>query len=245
MQAFKLIRQMMPEEKKNDLFIVGDAHQRIYRHKVVLGQCRINIRGRGRKLRINYRTTDETRKWAVGLLKGVNVDDLDGGTDDQKGYKSLLHGVMPDVRHFNTFQEEVNFIAEYLNKIENKTGTIKEVCLVARTNNFLKQYENAICDKGFEIYFVRRSEAEDRSWPGLRLATMHRVKGIEFDRVIIAGVNKGIVPFEGTGTDSYDPIIKRESEVHERALLYVSATRAKKEVVVTSFGKSSRFLSNL
>jgi len=34
-----------------------------------------------------------------------------------------------------------------------------------------------------------------------------------------------------------------ESEVHERALLYVSATRAKKEVVVTSFGKTSRFLS--
>ena len=243
MQAFKLIRQMMPEEKKNDLFIVGDAHQRIYRHKVVLGQCRINIRGRGRKLRINYRTTDETRKWAIGLLKGVNVDDLDGGTDDQKGYKSLLHGVMPDVRHFNNFQEEVGFIAEYIEKIKNETGSIKEVCLVARTNNLLKQYESAISAKGFEIYFVRRSEAEDRSSPGLRLATMHRVKGLEFDRVIIAGVNKGIVPFEGTGTDSYDPIIKRESEVHERALLYVSATRAKKEVVVTSFGKASRFLS--
>ncbi|MCD4786690.1 MAG: hypothetical protein K8R09_00550 [Desulfobacterales bacterium] len=97
-QAFKLIRQMIPEEKKNDLFIVGDAHQRIYRHKVVLSQCGINIRGRGRKLRINYRTTDETRKWAIGLLKGVKVDDLDGGTDDQKGYKALLHGIMPDVR---------------------------------------------------------------------------------------------------------------------------------------------------
>ncbi len=244
-QPFKLIRQMIPEEKKNDLFIVGDAHQRIYRHKVVLGQCGINIRGSGRKLKINYRTTDETRKWAVGLLKGVNVDDLDGGTDDQKGYKSLLHGVMPDVRHFDTFQEEVNFITEYLNKIENKTGAIKEVCLVARTNNLLKQYESAICDKGFEIYFVRRSEAEDRSSPGLRLATMHRVKGLEFDRVIIAGVNEGIVPFEGSGTDSSDPIVKRESEVHERALLYVSATRAKKEVVVTSFGKSSRFLDNM
>lgn len=245
MQAFKLIRQMIPEEKKNDLFIVGDAHQRIYRQKVVLGQCGINIRGRGRKLRINYRTTDETRKWAVGLLKGIKVDDLDGGTDDQKGYKALLYGIMPDVRHFNNFQEEVGFIAEYIEKIKNETGSIKEVCLVARTNNLLKQYESAISAKGFEIYLVRRSEAEDLSSPGLRLATMHRVKGLEFDRVIIAGVNEGVIPFEGTGTDSCDPIIKRESEVHERALLYVSATRAKKEVVVTSFGKSSRFLDNM
>ena len=244
-QAFKLIRQMIPEEKKNDLFIVGDAHQRIYRHKVVLSQCGINIRGRGRKLRINYRTTDETRKWAIGLLKGVKVDDLDGGTDDQKGYKALLHGIMPDVRHFNNFQEEVSFIAEYIRKIKNETGSIKEVCLVARTNNLLKQYESAISAKGFEIYLVRRSEAEDRTSPGLRLATMHRVKGLEFDRVIIAGVNEGVVPFEGAQSYSSDTVVKRESEIQERALLYVSATRAKKEVVVTSFGKSSRFLSNL
>ncbi|MDL2122091.1 MAG: UvrD-helicase domain-containing protein [Deltaproteobacteria bacterium] len=244
-QAFKLIRQMIPEDKKNDLFIVGDAHQRIYRHKVVLGQCGINIRGRGRKLRINYRTTDETRKWAVGLLKGIKVDDLDGGTDDQKGYKALLHGIMPDVRYFNNFQEEVSFIAEYIRKIKNETGSIKEVCLVARTNNLLKQYESAISAKGFEIYLVRRSEAEDRTSPGLRLATMHRVKGLEFDRVIIAGVNEGVVPFEGAQSYSSDTVVKRESEVQERALLYVSATRAKKEVVVTSFGKSSRFLDNM
>jgi superfamily I DNA and RNA helicase/mRNA-degrading endonuclease RelE of RelBE toxin-antitoxin system len=38
MRAFKLLRTLV-EEGKNDLFIVGDAHQRIYGHKVVLGQC--------------------------------------------------------------------------------------------------------------------------------------------------------------------------------------------------------------
>ena len=71
---------------------------------------------------------------------------------------------------------------------------------------------------------------------------MHRVKGIEFDRVIIAGVNDGIVPFKGFDAETSDPVVKRDSEIHERALLYVAATRAKKEVVVTSSGKASRFL---
>lgn len=62
-QAFRLLRQIIPGgDQPNDLFIVGDAHQRIYRHKVVLGQCGINIRGRSRKLRVNYRTTEETRR---------------------------------------------------------------------------------------------------------------------------------------------------------------------------------------
>jgi len=49
-QAFRLIRQLIPGgDQKNDIFIVGDAHQRIYRHKVVLGQCGINIKGRGKR----------------------------------------------------------------------------------------------------------------------------------------------------------------------------------------------------
>ena len=108
----------------------------------------------------------------------------------------------------------------------------------------LEQYEEAIRNKGVETYQVRRSEAEDRLAPGLRLATMHRVKGLEFDRVIIAGVNDGVVPWESFQTESSDPVIKKDFEILERALLYVAATRAKKEIVVTSFGKQSRFLDS-
>jgi hypothetical protein len=78
-EAFRLLRAIVPEAP-NDLFIVGDAHQRIYRHRVALGQCGINIRGRGKKLKINYRTTDEIRRAAVSLLEGREIDDLDGGT---------------------------------------------------------------------------------------------------------------------------------------------------------------------
>ncbi|GAB6905090.1 UvrD/REP helicase [Desulfosarcina cetonica] len=240
-QAFSLIRQMVPEGK-NDLFIVGDAHQRIYRHKVVLGQCGINIVGRSRKLKINYRTTDETRAWAISLLKGLSIDDLDGGTDDQKGYKSLLHGVYPEVKIFSGFKEEVDFIADYLNTIKTDTGVLNGICLVARTNNLLMQYQNSLKEKDIDVYMVKRSEAEDRQAPGVRLGTMHRVKGLEFDHVIIAGVNDGIIPLESIGARSSDPTVKVDSEISERALLYVSATRAKKAVVVTAFGKASRFI---
>lgn len=245
METFKLIRQMIPEsrgELKNDLFIVGDAHQRIYRHKVVLGRCGIEVRGRSKKLRLNYRTTEETRRWSVNLLEGVKIDDLDGGLDNQKGYISLLHGISPEVRQFHSFKQEVDFIAKNLREIEKETGSLKEACLVARTNDLLKQYESALSEKGIKSYFIRRGAAEDRKAEGIRLATMHRVKGLEFDKVIIAGVNDGIVPYMAEGNGSSDSEIQQESEVHERALLYVSATRAKKEVLLTSFGKPSRFL---
>ena len=56
---------------------------------------------------INYRTTDETRRWAAAVVAGVPVDDLDEGTDDLKGYRSLIHGEPPEVRRFPSFTEEV------------------------------------------------------------------------------------------------------------------------------------------
>lgn len=245
MEAFKLIRQMIPEsrgESKNDLFIVGDAHQRIYRHKVVLGRCGINIKGRSKKLKINYRTTEETRKWAVRFLEGKVVDDLDGGIDSQKGYKSLLHGDAPEIHCFNSFTAEVQFIANYLNELIKAGVDLNTVCLVTRTNDLLRQYESALNEMGIKTYLIKRSVADDRNTNGLRLATMHRVKGLEFDDVIIASVNDGVVPlqfslFGGSSTDTAE-----ESEILERALLYVSATRAKKKVVMTCYGKSSPYL---
>src|SRR6056297_923249 len=146
-QTFKLLRQMTPEGK-NDLFVVGDAHQRIYRHKVVLGQCGINIKGRGRKLRINYRTTEENRNWAVSLLQGVSIDDLDDGADDHKGYKSLMHGIQPEIHHLGSFQEEVDAIISFIEASSKQRGNI---CLVARTNQLLKSYGEALSQKNIAV----------------------------------------------------------------------------------------------
>jgi len=242
-QAFRLIRQMVPEEK-NDIFIVGDAHQRIYRHKVVLGRCGINIRGRGRRLRVNYRTTEENRRWAVAILKDVEVDDLDGGMDEQRGYRSLVHGISPTVKGFETFEQEADFIASVLKGLEEEDRELlKDVCLVARTKRLLDQYQSFMEEKAIEIYRIRRSKAEDRQALGVRMATMHRVKGLEFERIIIAGANNGILPLSNAvNAASHDLAEKKEAEQRERALLYVAATRAKKEVLVTWFGRKSKYL---
>ena len=84
-QSYRLIRNLVPAST-DDLFIVGDGHQRIYgRNKVVLSRCGIDIRGRSRKLRLNYRTSEQTRRWAARLLAGRAIDDLDGGSDDDTG----------------------------------------------------------------------------------------------------------------------------------------------------------------
>lgn len=132
MQAFHLFRRLVPEGA-NDLFIVGDGHQRIYgRNKVVLSHCGINIRGRARKLRLNYRTTEEIWTWAVHLLEGFSVDDLDGDFDDSKGYKSLVHGLVPQVKHFNTPEQQGDFLVSYLNAMKKEGLPLQAICIVSR-----------------------------------------------------------------------------------------------------------------
>ena len=240
-QAFMLLRQLVPEGT-DDMFIVGDGHQRIYRHKVVLGRCGIRIVGRSKKLRINYRTTEETRRWATGVLEGQNIDDLDEGSDDQRGTTSLLRGNEPKVEHYDSFEEEVKALSQKA-KEKQAQGVLATTCLVVRTNAMLNRYKKALQEKGVPIYMIRRSEPENREEEGLRLATMHRVKGLEFDTIIIAGANEDTLPLTYSMDTSNDPVEKEDLELRERALFYVAATRAKQELVVTCFGRKSELIS--
>ena len=244
MQSFKLIRQIAGEEHPNDIFIVGDTHQRIYSNKVVLSKCGINIKGRSHRLKINYRTTEETRTWAFNLLNGIKFDDLDTGVEDNKGYKSLLHGPKPEVLNFKYIDEEVNYIASKIKELNNNGIDLNNICLVARTDRQLESYRELLRDKMIKTYKIHRKEAEDRENKSIRVATMHRVKGLEFDYVFLVGVNDGIIPFKPLIESSSDNSVKKQRIIAERSLLYVAATRAKKEVFVSSYGKESEFLKS-
>ncbi len=244
-EAFKLIRQMVPPsraDQRNNFFITGDAHQRIYGQRVILSHCGIDVRGRSRKLRVNYRTTEETRKWAVRLLEGRSFDDLDGNPDTQKGYCSLMHGEPPQIFENVTFADEVKQILSHLETLQKSGCHLDNICLVARTNELIDQYEGAIKAAGIATYRIRRSSPDDRRTPGLRLATMHRVKGLEFEHVIVAGVNEGIVPLKVAQPSETEAFEAAETETRERALLYVAVTRAKRSAIITSHGTKSTFL---
>lgn len=204
---------------------------------MVLSRAGVNVRGRGRRLRINYRTPEEIRRYAVALLEGVEFDDLDAGTDSTKGYRSLMHGEVPELRVHETFVDEVEAIAAWL------AGTERwKVCLVARTNKLADRYAEALEGRGIATRKVRRSAPDDLSEPGLRVATMHRVKGLEYDRMVIAGMNEDLMPLRARIARSGDAAIRREAELMERALLYVALTRARGAALITAHGKVSAWI---
>jgi hypothetical protein len=239
-EEWKLIRALVPPGA-NDLFLVGDAHQRIYGRKVVLKDCGINVQGRASTLRINYRTTEQIRAWSTAMLRGVEADDLDGGKDDAKGYTSLLSGAKPEYRHFDSAHEEQAFLVELFGELL-KQRPAEEICLVARTAKLLKDdYQSLLKAEGIPHTVLDRGK---EGGSGVRLATMHRVKGLEFPVMIVAGINARVVPMRLPSVES-DLTAKAEHEEQERSLLFVAATRARDSLIVTSWGTPSPFLKTV
>ena len=239
--AYRLIRTLAGEAHKNDIFIVGDSHQRIYRNKAVLSKCGINIRGRARKLRINYRTTEEIRKYAFGLLKGISFDDMDEAYDDGDNCQSLTHGEIPQIRRFNTPEEELEFIIDEIKALGVAGIPQKDICIVARTHKMIDAYKDGLRAQGISVYEITTNKVDDRSRDDVRIATMHRVKGLEFNYIFVAGVNNKVLP-NGVRSDFSDDVSLEEFETEEKCLLYVALTRARAGAYVTCYGKMSKLI---
>ncbi|SEP56233.1 UvrD-like helicase C-terminal domain-containing protein [Ectothiorhodospira magna] len=242
-QVMALLRRMVPQGK-NDLFIVGDGHQRIYRRRYALSDCGIEVRGRSRKLRINYRTTEEIRRFATALLEGQTVDDLDGGEDRGSDCRSLMHGRPPVIRRFAALAEELAFLVETLSDLKGEGEGPGDICVVARTNALLDACEQALSAAGIHTHRLSRKQADARGHDGVRLATMHRIKGLEFRHVLIMAVNQDVLPLRQEMQRSTDPTEQRASELTERALFHVAATRAIRQLFVSCSGVPSPFLAD-
>jgi superfamily I DNA/RNA helicase/mRNA-degrading endonuclease RelE of RelBE toxin-antitoxin system len=240
-QALRLLRKIT-REQMDDMFLVGDGHQRIYRRFAVLGQCGIRIIGRGRKLRINYRTTEQTRRFACSILRGLAIDDLDGSSDTHVDYRSLTHGSPPKLKGFVTAQDERAAVIEMLQELIASGVAGKDICVAARTNRIIETFETAIAGAGLHTELLR-NRGDRREIPGVRLGTMHRVKGLEFRYMFLVDVSQNTVPPAMAISSSDDPVEQRQIELNERALLHVAATRAALGLFVTWHGLPSSYMS--
>ena len=171
------------------------------------------------------------------MLSGVEFDDLDGGREEEKGYRSLLSGPVPEIHRFGGRQEELKFIGERIRELVGQRAA-EHICLVARTNKLLKDdYQPMLSNLGIEYTLLDQKEDGN----GVRLGTMHRVKGLEFPVMILAAVNAKHLPMPVPGVED-DPVARADHEERERSLLFVAATRARDLLIVTGWGAPSPFL---
>ena len=195
-------------------------------------------------MKINYRTTEEIRKYAFALLNGISFDDLDEDFDLGDKCQSLTHGESPIVKNFSSANEEFDFLISEMKKLKENGVALTDICLVARTKKLVDDYIALFTKAGIRSYAIKRNKVDDRSFDGLRIATMHRVKGLEFKYIFIAAANTRILPLI-SAINKTDTVSEAESITSEKCLLYVAMTRAQKGVYITSYGRPSEFLPNL
>lgn len=219
-QALKLIRAIIPVGK-NDLFFVGDGHQRIYaKNRAAMSKCGIDIRGRSRKLYLNYRTTDEIRKQAVAMLEGYEIDDLDGNNDESIRYKSLSHGPSPTIVTLKGIEQATDKALELCRNWQSQSNEhgSTSTCVITYTNSVRDASAKSFTKAGLLTAVIDENHNLSNMAEAVYFSTMHRVKGLEFDQVIV------ICPSDYLG----DPM---ETD-SKRKLIYVALTRAKKEAAL-------------
>ncbi|MEE9417097.1 MAG: 3'-5' exonuclease, partial [Acidimicrobiales bacterium] len=78
---------------------------------------------------------------------------------------------------------------------------------------------------------------------GVRMGTMHRMKGLEYARMAVVDVDDGTVPLPVALTaKSADEVQHRTDIQRELCLLYVACTRARDGLWIGWSGKPSRYL---
>lgn len=232
-----LFLRELVQEGPNDLFIAEDSHQRIYGQKVPLSRFGIGIVGRARRLTLNYRTTQQNLAYAVGLLSGAPVTDIEGEEESVNGYTSSRVGPRPEEIAAASIAEELDNLAGHLQTWKEEDVPLETVGILVRANYQIAKVINGLSERGLQARTAGAASA-----PGVpSVMTMHRSKGMEFTRVVLFGISDQHLP-AAYQVRNLAEAEQADAILRERSLLYVAATRARDGLVVSWSGKRSELL---
>jgi superfamily I DNA/RNA helicase len=237
----RLIRALV-EEKPNDLFLVGDPLQKIYDRKISFSKVGIQIRGkRSRRLRINYRTTEEIKRCAVSIIQECAFDDFDGEEEARAGYVSLYHGQSPQYLVYRAKEEEIEAIYSQIKACIANGSQHADICVASRTRDGVKEMKSYLHKLNIP-YFETTTDAKKGSRQGIRLLTFHSMKGLEFRHVFLMDINSRTLPLLPAAYASWEEAEKEAYLRSEKALMYVACTRAVQTVQISGIGNKSDWL---
>lgn len=227
----------------DDIFIAGDTHQRIYDNRVSLREVGVNIAGRSSRLNINYRTTAEILGWSLGLLRGEPIDDMEGGLESIAGCKSYVHGHPPVLSGYRSVDAEAKSVAVAVKQWIDNGVAPSEIGIAVRARWLTSKIEQALRTARIDCVDLAKASDDDEA---VRIGTMHRMKGLEFRCMCVAGVSAKTVPATNAITPIAEDNHKHQLDLErERCLLFVACTRAREELLVTWNGVPSPFLTAL
>lgn len=239
----RLLRVLVAEGP-NDLFFAGDGGQRIYDRRASLKESGIDVAGRETNLWVNYRTSSEIAAWASAV--DVSERELDLGVPGRRSparLQSLLRGPEPICVETTSASELSEHLALQVADWIDKEVAPQDIAIASRSK-VSHPIINAALSSAQIDFWVYQPGGERRE--GVRVSTMHSLKGLEFRCVALFDINDERLPaswlleIEDLESSEREQVLKREQR-----LLYMAATRPREELWVGWSGTSSRFLKTV
>jgi superfamily I DNA/RNA helicase len=201
----------------------------------------VDIRGRSRTLRVNYRTSHQIRTQADRLL-GPNVTDVDGNSEDRSDTVSVFNGPLPTIHSLKTESEETKTVGKWIAE-QAKAGVMPhEIGVFVRSEAELDRATAAAKEAGLPIKIL--DEHVETASGHVSICTMHLSKGLEFRAVAVMACDDEIIPLQERIETIGDDADLQEVYDTERHLLYVACTRARDHLLVTGVAPVSEFLDD-
>ncbi|HEY6874207.1 MAG TPA: 3'-5' exonuclease [Geobacteraceae bacterium] len=228
--------------RPNSLFFAGDLGQRIFQQPFSWKGLGIDIRGRSRTLRINYRTSHQIRMQADRLL-GPELSDVDGNTEERRGTTSVFNGPAPTIEALDTPEKEMEAVGKWLADRIREGIKPHEIGVFVRSATELDRACDAVEQAGLDLKVL--DEHVETTAGQVSISTMHLAKGLEFRAVVVMACDDEIIPLQERIETVADDADLQEVYDTERHLLYVACTRARDHLLVTSGDVPSEFLDDL
>ncbi len=229
-------------DRPNALFFAGDLGQRIFQQPFSWLALGIDIRGRARTLRVNYRTSHQIRMQADRLL-APEVTDVDGNTEERGDTVSVFNGPAPTIAVCKSVEEERETVSTWITALSADGVAPHEIGIFVRSGAELERAEAAVQAAG--LPFTVLDDKVETTGGQVAVSTMHLAKGLEFRAVAVMACDDEIIPSQERIETVADEADLEDVYNTERNLLYVACTRARDHLLVTSVAPASEFLDDL
>jgi hypothetical protein len=205
----------------NSLFIALDSSQNIYKRKISWRDLGVQVVGRSRVLRVNYRNTRPILNAAYRIIS--DLDSRAGMAREQADDyvtpdRAVRAGPPPEAHCHPSLAVAREFTREWIHSRLVRGVAPNDILVLGLARPKMESLTAWLTGAGVPASFL----LADQSSGTVRLSTIHSAKGLDAAHVLLFGAHE----LEGRGDEE------------ARRLLYIAMTRAREELCISYHGES-------
>ncbi|MCE2528749.1 MAG: AAA family ATPase [Acidimicrobiia bacterium] len=220
------------------LVLALDSAQNVYRRAMTWNPPEMTARGRTTIFRRNYRNTRQILELAWSFLDGSATEgsttrlDEDGVILPEASYRQ---GPVPRVLECGDLRDEAGAMAAEVARLVSEGVNVKDIAIMYGHRDLQDELWKECRRRSLPYFHIQHrggKRSEDRRDLAMsirdrvRVSTIHGLKGLEFSRIVIGGVNQ---------VYAHD-VPEEEQTGAAKRIVYVGMTRAMDELVITYSG---------